>query len=441
MRTAGLSPIWTVVFLAPTFVQRLFIGGEAVFYDEFAGVSLTALGYLCHLAVVLRHAAGPVAQAHSRYVMQRWMLIAALSAVHALMLAIEQPPGTEWGLVAIGRQLLWLFSCLAMAGLTTPEELLRRLVQFTHATFAVVVLTYLLYQLSGFPLQILLSNGEPRAQGLLSEPSGIGCLVAGYAGLAAWQGRWRRLAAAAVVVFMAYSVIGMIGFAIGLVSGLARRHVAGPAARRAIAVALLCLMPLALVGIPMLAQPISEAARGALQAVPGSGLEDNVLYRGFGERVLQAASLLEVGIEMVAGGENVSEGGLFRFTSVLLLLDQLQQSHHLWVGYGMGAHAQLMLESMDTILDFGLFPLMLSSFGLLGAVLLFGWLVATLSRSDDALAAYAVPFAVISCVNSAGGIHMYSVVLVAAFLLDRTHRRHPAAWPRTLSLRQSGGTN
>ena len=109
MRTAGLSPIWTVVFLAPTFVQRLFIGGEAVFYDEFAGVSLTALGYLCHLAVVLRHAAGPVAQAHSRYVMQRWMLIAALSAVHALMLAIEQPPGTEWGLVAIGRQLLWLW--------------------------------------------------------------------------------------------------------------------------------------------------------------------------------------------------------------------------------------------------------------------------------------------------------------------------------------------
>jgi hypothetical protein len=311
--------------------------------------------------------------------------------------------------------------------LTTPDELLRRLVQFTNATFLVVALTYAVYQLSGFPFQILISNGEPRAQGLLSEPSGIGCLVAGYVGLAAWQGRWWRLALAVAVVLMAYSVIGLIGFVVGLFFGLARRHASSRRLRRTITLVVLCLLPMAFVGIPLFAHEISEAARNALHSSIAISLQDNLLYRGFGERALQALSILDVAIEIVGSGENIAGGGLFRFTSVLLMLEHLQQSYHLWFGYGLGVHAQLMLKEIDTILDFGLLPFLLSSFGLIGGLVFFGWLALTMSRGESGLYAYAVPFAAVSFVNSAGGIHMYSVVLLACFVLERAHHRRPTA--------------
>ncbi len=423
MQTVKISPIWTVIFLAPSFIQRLFIGGEGLSYDEFAGVSLAALGYVTHSAIALRYGALPVVPGQSGYVIRHWIFIAVLSAGHALMLMIEHPPGAELGLGAILRQLLWIFACLAMSALTTPDELLRRLVQFTHATFLIITLTYVAYKFSGFPLQILLSDGEPRAQGLLSEPSGVGSLIAGYVGLATWQGRWWRLLLAAVVVFMAYSVIGFMGFLVGFVLGFARRHVSSRSIRRTIALAFLCVLPLAFFAIPLLANPISEMARSALQSPLVSDLQENVLYRGFGDRILQALSVLDAALKIVANGDNISAGALFRFTSVLLMLEHLQQSHHLWVGYGLGVHAQLMLKSLDTILDFGLLPFLLSSFGLLGGLVLFAWLAATLTRSESELSAYALPFAVISFVNSAGGIHMYSVLLLSAFLIDQTHRR------------------
>jgi hypothetical protein len=56
----NISPIWIVVFLLPTFFQRLFIGGEASSYDQLNGFSLPALGYLCHFAIVLRYWSQPL---------------------------------------------------------------------------------------------------------------------------------------------------------------------------------------------------------------------------------------------------------------------------------------------------------------------------------------------------------------------------------------------
>lgn len=81
-----------------------------------------------------------------------------------------------------------------------------------------------------------------------------------------------------------------------------------------------------------------------------------------------------------------------------------------------------MLANNESLLDFGLFPLLISSFGIAGTVVVFGWLVMVLGKARGALASYAVPFTVIACINSAGGIHMYSVVLAAALFLERLDR-------------------
>jgi hypothetical protein len=79
------------------------------------------------------------------------------------------------------------------------------------------------------------------------------------------------------------------------------------------------------------------------------------------------------------------------------------------------------MEASDqSLLDFGILPFAVSSFGLVGGLGVFAWLIWTVSRTRERLAVYAAPFVAIISFNSAGGIHMYSVALLAAFLLSRT---------------------
>jgi hypothetical protein len=419
MGKASISPIWVFVFLLPTFVQRLFIGGEAGSYDQLSGFSLAALGYICHLAVVLRFWIRPVSTDHALYVLNRWILIAVLSVIHALILSYEQAPGTGLAIVSIGRHLLWIFACLAMTGLTTTDDLIRRLVQFTHATFIIVILTYAIYSLTGYPLQILLSDGQPRAQGLLSEPSGLGSLIAGYVGLAAWQGRWWRILLGTAVMFMTFSVFAFVGLVAGFVFGFVLRHFCSGSVSTMLVKVVLFLPPMALVGVYIFAQPISELARATMHLAESSGLDANWLYHGFGARLLQAAGSLDEVIKIISSGLNDIQGGIFRFSAIFILFEQMQQSYRLWVGYGIGAHAQVTIASFETILDFGLLPMLISSFGLIGGLSIFIWVVRKLSSGDKAIICYVVPFALLILFNSAGGIHIYSIVIVAALLLDR----------------------
>lgn len=413
---------WMLIFLAPVFMQRLFIGGEALSYDELSGVPLTALGYLSHVLILVGYIGRQASLTVSRRHFLQFAGLCAVSAIHAAFLIVEQPVGFDNAVLAMARQLVWILACLAILGMSTPEDLLQKLVDFTHFSFAIVVVTYTLYLTTGLTLQILLSGGMPRAQALLSEPSGFGCLLAGYVGLAVHLKKWRRLMAAAVVAFMAYSVIGILGFLVGLVTGLGSRSITSPRGRFMLSAFLILLMPIMLVVLPLAAEPISKFAHTMLVTFSGTSLEAFPLYQGFGQRILEAASMLDTGVKNVSAGDNLSGGGLFRFTSVLLLLQQLVQSGHIWFGYGIGAHSQLMLANNESLLDFGLFPLLISSFGIAGTVVVFGWLVMVLGKARGALASYAVPFTVIACINSAGGIHMYSVVLVAALFLERLDR-------------------
>jgi hypothetical protein len=305
-----------------------------------------------------------------------------------------------------------------MVRFTEPEILLTRLIQLTHFTFAIITLTYLVYLALEVPVQIILLNGVPRAQGFLSEPSAVGCLLAGYSALAVFERKWRRLLVAGTISFFVNSVICYAGFIIGVVSGVIQLLVISSWLRRALILSLLSLVPVAMVTVSIYSFEISAAANSARGTLETTSFSNNYLYTQFVLRILDAASLLEMGVELVKAGSNDVEGGLFRLVSVLLLFEKLQQSWNLFVGYGLGAHAQLMEGTGQSLLDFGIFAFMISSFGLFGGVGIFAWFIWTVSRTAEPLAVYTVPFLVIISINPAGGMHMYSVALLAVFLLS-----------------------
>jgi hypothetical protein len=418
-----LSGVWTTIFLLPTFFQRLFIGGaEVASYDEYPGVALVAVGYLCHVFVIGQYLVVPSSNATTRFILERYIPLALVSLLHIWLLVLSTDVGATTGVLAIVRQMVWVLSCLVMVRFTEPQLLLTRLIQLTHFTFAVIALTYALYLVTDVPLQLILRGGVPRAQGLLTEPSAVGCLLAGYAALAVYERKWRRLLYAIGISILVNSVISVAGLVIGIACGAIQLGVHSQQMRRAAIVGLLLITPLAVVVVPPFSRGISESASGAMSFIETTPFAESPIYINIGERVLAAASLLDTGIEIVKSGDNDIEGGLFRFASVLLLFQEMQNSWRLFVGYGLGAHAQLMEAADRTLLDFGAVAFLVSSFGLIGGMGLFGWLVWTVSRTTERLAVYAAPFVAIISFNPAGGIHMYSVALLAAFLLSRIER-------------------
>lgn len=412
-----VGAFWITIFLIPTFFQRLFIGGEAASYKDFGGIDLAILGYVVHSVIVARYLASPGKASTARFIFVRFIPLLLISFFHVFALQLSGEIGAQNATLAIARQLLWVLACLVMVRFTEPDLLLTRLIQFTHFTFAIVVLTYASYLVTGVPVQLILRGSVPRAQGFLSEPSAVGCLLAGYTALAFYQRKWRRLLAAAAVSVLVNSVVCYTGLVLGVLSAVIQSVVTTSWLRRTYIVGLLFLVPIALVVVPAFSYEISAAADSASQALEGTSFSSTYLYAQLVSRILDAASLLDTGVDLVKLGSNDVKGGLFRFVSVLLLVEQLQQSWHLYVGYGLGAQAQLLEATGQSLLDFGIFPFALSSFGLFGGVGIFGWLVRTVSRSAEPLAVYTVPFLAIISLNPAGGFHMYSVALLAAFLL------------------------
>jgi hypothetical protein len=359
----------TTIFLIPTFFQRLFIGGEeTATYRDFGALDLVVIGYLVHVIIVGSFFAGHVPKTTARFIFVRFAPLLFISIFHVISLQYNYELGTNNATLAIGRQLLWVLSCLVMVHFTSSELLLTRLVQFTHFTFAIIVLTYASYLLTSVPMQLILRDGVPRAQGLLTEPSAVGCLLAGYSALAVYKRKWGRLFLAAIVTLMVNSVIANMGFLVGMVSAVIHLLVGSTWLRRTYIIGLLLLVPAGLALVPAFSYEISAAANKAMQVFQGSSFSNSQLYTHFIYRILDAASLLETGVNLVREGSNDVEGGLFRLVSVLLLLEQLQQSSYLYFGYGLGAHAQLLEAADQSLLDFGLFPFLISSINFSSAI-------------------------------------------------------------------------
>jgi hypothetical protein len=422
------SMFWVFLMLSPLFFARLFIGGTTIeSYDDFGGINLGALSYLAHIGVFFGYIFFQRRQADTDgLLILIFIPLVLFSAVHALMLAGGNQQGSDTALFAIVRGLLWMVCCIAVVGMTSPDYFLQAIIKLTHFTFAVIFITVAIYYLTGIPLNMLISDGLPRAQGFMSEPSGLACLLSGYIALAIAERKHRRLILGVLCAIMVNSVLGMLGVAIGLVSGLLFRWRNLNAVRPFVQFSIFMLFPLFIVIVPSIGLQIAEQANDLIRYFDSTIFGETAFYQSIILRLLQSLSAIDLGLERLQTGDNVVEGGLFRFTSALLLVQELTDSLQGFFGYGLAAHAQLMLAQNRTILDFGLLTFLLSSFGLIVGPIIFLFLVYNLCASRTRLAIFAVPFSAVIMMNSAGGIHGYSIAIISALMLYIDRRRSAA---------------
>lgn len=429
---SGYNPIWIYLFLAPVFFQRVFIGGDgaAASYDEFTGATTTLVGYAAHLLVCLRYVLEPRNFQRDPLFLNVFLLFALVSTCHILLLFVE-PVGASQAILGILRGLFWLLTCVAIVRYSSPDDFLKAVINLIHVTIAVMIVTSIAYRITGVPYQIILFGDVPRAQGFLSEPSGTATLLAGYVAHALFVRKYWRLAPALIAVVLSNSVIAFLGFGAALAFGGIALLVSSPARRVLLRRLLLYSVPVLFAFLAIFSGPISSFATEVRANIIGTSFGDSTLYRAVFDRLLEAMSVLQTGIDLTRAGANVEQGGIFRYTSMLLLINELAQSWRGITGYGLGAHAQLMQAQQMSLLDFGLFPLALSSFGLVLGFLLFGFVANLMSRSDSAIAIFATPCLFIGLINSAGGYHGYSIAIVTTLFLLKFNgvRRRSAIRP------------
>jgi hypothetical protein len=422
------SLFWVFLMLSPLFFARLFIGGTAVeSYDDFGGVNLSILGYVAHIAILVYYVLLQRRQADVDGLMIILMVpLVLLSGIHAILIVNSNEAGSDVAMIAIIRSLLWIVCCIAIVGAASADRFLDAVLILIHVTFAIICVTVLIYYVTGIPINMIISRGVPRAQGMMSEPSGVASLLAGYIALAIAERKTKRILAGIVCALVVNSVIGILGVAIGIISGYLVRWRGLNVIRPVVQLVIFLAFPLFIILAPTLGNEISLTALDVMRYFDGTDFGQSSFYQASIFRMLQALSVMDVGLERLQTGDNVVEGGLFRFTSALLLVQDLTESIRGLFGFGLAAHAQLMLAQNRTILDFGLLTFLLSSFGLIIGPIGFLFLVYNLCASRTRLAVFAVPFSAVIMMNSAGGIHGYSIAIISALVLYVDRRRGAA---------------
>jgi hypothetical protein len=408
---------WVWLFLSPLFFARIFIGGEIESYDNATGVGFFALGYVVHAVIILYYLTFAKHRPHSKQFSYLIIVLLILSSIfHAALLTLTDAPGVPIALLAIGRNTMWVVCCVAISNIIDQDLMLKGLLWFTHFTFAIILVTTAIYYVTGIPINIIFHGSTARAQGMMTEPSAVSGILGGYVALALSRKQTGRFFLGLFVALLVNSVIAIMAVLVGIITGwLSRskmsRRFLGPAR-----LIFFLIFPAMIVIAPIYAHEISQMANDAMNYLDYTTFGQTTLYQVFVLRFLQAASVLESGLDSVALGENQIDGGLFRFTSVMLLVNSLTESWRWLCGYGLGAHAQLMIADNKTILDFGLLPFFVSSYGFIVGVGLLAVLLKSIGSRVSPLLIFATPFTAVSILNSAGGIHGYSVVVVTALL-------------------------
>jgi multisubunit Na+/H+ antiporter MnhG subunit len=108
-------------------------------------------------------------------------------------------------------------------------------------------------------------------------------------------------------------------------------------------------------------------------------------------------------------------GGLARLIGMLITRDELVKDGLVFIGYGLNIYGYVSVKRYADIFDFGFFPFMLSSFGVIISVL--GIIVVAIKAKSflndkSGMGFIFIPAFFATLTNSAGGLHAYALPML-----------------------------
>jgi hypothetical protein len=425
----------TILILLPLVLQRLFIGGVTGGYEDYAGFSFAWIGYAVHLLFVLQyltqHSSG-----HRFRILTGLLLLVLASGVQLYVSATAFRFSFLEISLPFFRAVLWLFATAVFVERYFEAEAFKRAFRELLTVAAIfIVFCYLFNAVTQIPLGVNIEKGLPRAHGTFSEPSTLSSVYPGLAVFALATRRYGLAILCAIVIAVSVSVIAIGTTALAVVILLVHRSRLASAFVIYAVVSVAVFMTLA--ASPGAVSAISDTTK-AISDFLNATIGQSDLRAYTIDRLLTAINNLALYLNSGALIDIEQSGGLARFVGAMMMLQNMATDGTTWIGYGLSIYGYIANQLYDTTLDFGLYPYLLSSFGILaGTVLIYAIAVQTLriARKDVELYLIFAASLIGTIYNSGGGIIAYSLPLMAFFLplirKSSPSSRHPVSQPRT----------
>jgi hypothetical protein len=410
--------IAAVLLLVPAFFLRIFIGTDASSYADYPGVSLSFLGYLCHVLLiayalvsgVLWPSVGQLAAFGVLFVVSTIQLMNLDS--HAIVSAGE-------AMLPLGRGFLWLGAIWSFLALTRSTwALVDVFIRFAKFTAVAVIVCLSFYMVTDVAFGVYIAKGVPRAHAFLTEPSGVAYVVPALGALMLYQRRTGWFLLSAVSALASMSVLTIVIFLVmALLAWLVRLQLPRVAAASVIVVAVLTAFGPPLLGTEVGREVVSSVANSAERRLADLDT-DNVVINGVFGRLLVAAVDLDRQLSERTSDDEL--GSLARLFGMIKVFDELYEASASLLGFGVNVYGYVQTRyHAEALLDFGYPSFLFSSFGVMLGSLVLCLTLHTITHCLHARPAFGLfltGFVVATLANSAAGIHAYALPMLAALI-------------------------
>ena len=415
-QTDGRQLFWlTILFLIPTYLQRVANSGQGDSLGQFDGVSLASAGYICNLLIILIG----LFVIKSKLDFLHLLVLLAIFIFGLIQVSISYSLySTSFTGMAFAhlRAVIWVFCAYIFAAKIFEKDIfVDAFMKITVIFFCIVILSAAIYFTTGVPFGMVVGQGVERAHGLFSEPSVLGAIAPAFILIALSKRDYVKVLIGLAALYFANSTTAYTTFVLVVAVQLLHRF-----PKLQIALVFLIVGAFAFIVVQLdLASSyyIADVARSFSDTLDTwIGRSE---FRAFTiDRLLN--SIIDIPRFLRSGETEYSQdlGSLARLGGPRVMVNHMYNDGLYWFGYGLSVFAVVSLQIYRSVLDFGILPYFISCFGVgMGVliVLFFTWSISFWKKIDARLFMIFVSALFGTLLNSAGGLSLYILVLLGAF--------------------------
>jgi hypothetical protein len=408
--------LWlTVLFLIPTYLQRVANSGEGDKLGVFDGISLASAGYMCNIIIIL---AG-LFIINTKLNKNHTVILFVLFFIGLVQLYISYSiySMSLFAMVlAFFRAVIWAFCAYIFAAKIFDKDIfLDGYMKMTTLFFLIVILSYTAYTLTGIPFGMVIGQGAERAHGLFSEPSVLGSIAPAFILISMMKRDYIKVAIGLAALVVANSTTAYTTLVLVVCAHLLYKLPRTQAAFVFLVVGAFAFFVISL--DVTTSYYISDIAR-SISVTLDQWIGQSEFRTFTIDRLLN--SIIDIPRFLSAGESDYSDeiGSLARLGGPRVMVTHMYNDGLYWTGYGLSIFAVVSLVTYRSVLDFGIMPYFISSFGIglgLGIIFYFSWQITWWRKIDRSVFILFVSALFGTLLNSAGGLSLYILVLLGGF--------------------------
>jgi hypothetical protein len=416
----GARLFWvTVLCLMPTFLQRIASSGQGDRFGQIDGISLAPLGYVANVGVIFA----------CLFLLRASLSIketAALVLVFFFGLAQIVITQSEYGIGSVelfftySRAIIWFFCAFVFARTAFNAKIFADVfIKLTTFFFLIVIASAAIFYTTGVPFGTVIGQGVVRSHGLFSEPSVLGSIAPAFIVISFKRRSYAQLLIGLLALFFANSTTAYTTLLLVLLVEAFSRF---PKTQSILLGAIVTTFILFLFVLNFSNSFIISDFARYLSQQADFYLGNSTFKRFTVDRLLN--SLIDLPNFLSAGENDYSQdiGNLARLGGPRVMINLMANDGFYWLGYGLSIFAIISLDSYRSVLDFGILPYFIGSFGVVlgvSAIIFFTWRIDRWKYTDRTMFTIFTSALLGTMLNSAGGLSLYILVLIGAFAVKR----------------------